>query len=264
MKKILAVLLLLALASICSAQVEHGGLTIPGEGAVQVVRKAAAAPVFPTDGLELLFYADSYQNNTGSTAVWPDESGKGRNATQTTEVYKMTASVVDGISLLSSANVSGNMTISATGYVLPSAANCTIIIAMHKSTDAGGNKTGFRDNATDIRLSFTTGDTSDFTHMPGGTSGGAWKNKEKLVCGWVHSGLVGLSGTCKAYQNYSLINTEAGYVATGKGEFPIYLITGTAGLNMNNIAGYALWSRALSEDEYFTAVRFMRQRMKME
>lgn len=92
MKKILAVFLLLTIASVAVAQVEHGGLSIPGDGAVQVVRKRGAvpltAPPYSRSGLVIEFLAQNYDFATGSTALWPNTGSLGGSATQSTEINK--------------------------------------------------------------------------------------------------------------------------------------------------------------------------------
>lgn len=84
------VLLLLLLSSACFAQIDHGGLTIPGDGAVQVVKKSGplTAPPYRRDGLVIEFLAQNYDFATGSVAVWPNTGSLGGNATQATEVNK--------------------------------------------------------------------------------------------------------------------------------------------------------------------------------
>lgn len=83
-------LLLLLLACVCSAQVETGGLTIPGDGAVQVARKSGEMQVL-SNGLIVEVYSDTgYDFATTTTAVWSSQCEGGYDLVQATEVSKPT------------------------------------------------------------------------------------------------------------------------------------------------------------------------------
>lgn len=82
-------LLLLLLASVCSAQVETGGLVIPGDSAVQVGRKTYEF-VLPATPVANYVWEDYVQGGVGEVAAWPSRYGSAPVLSQSVEVSKPT------------------------------------------------------------------------------------------------------------------------------------------------------------------------------
>lgn len=99
---LLLLLRLLAVASICSAQIETGGLTIPGDEAIQVVKKSGFVPleVEFADGLIFSAYPTSYDINTSGVATLTDRSPQGNHLSQSVEVSKPTLDTQGGVPTL--------------------------------------------------------------------------------------------------------------------------------------------------------------------